>query len=123
MSQETLTRRNLLVAGAAAGVAGVAAAVQAQETQTTEDKDGQRGRSKRQQKTIDESKAARGSGVVEWHIDGPDLVIGQPVCPLFPEYFYEAVITRQEEAEIRYLIWNKIAPPGTGAIERVCVND
>lgn len=115
MKPYLLKRRDAIAGGFAGGMALVGVGAVAQETSA--------GRSSPNARTIDESKAKRGNGVLEWHIDGPQLVIGQPVCPFFPEYFYQVIIDRQEQAEIRYLIWNKIAPPGTGAIERVCVND
>jgi hypothetical protein len=72
---------------------------------------------------IGEGKHPKGKGVFHWSIDGPAEVIGQPACPLHPEFFYEVLVEDQTDAEILHIIWNKKPPSGSTAIERVCIDN
>ena len=70
-----------------------------------------------------EGKHRKGTGALEWRIEGPATVIGQPGCPIHPEFFYEVLISKQTNAEIQHIIWSKKPPSGTTAIERVLIDN
>ncbi len=72
---------------------------------------------------IGENAHPAAKGELQWSIDGPTDVIGQPACPIYPEFFYEAVFTKQQDAEILHIIWNKKPPAGSTAIERVMIDN
>ena len=74
-------------------------------------------------RTFGEKSHPDGRGVFRWSIDGPTEVIGQPACPIHPEFFYEVLVEEQADAEILHIIWNKKPPAGTDAIERVCIDN
>jgi hypothetical protein len=68
-------------------------------------------------------KHPRSLAAFTWDLLGPTLVIGQPACPIYPEFFYEVGVNSQTDAEIQHIIWNKKPPAGSTAIERVCVDN
>jgi hypothetical protein len=72
---------------------------------------------------IGENKHPKGKGVLDWSILGPTEVIGQPACPIYPEFFYEVAVNSQTDAKILHIIWNKKPPTGTTAIERVMIDN
>lgn len=72
---------------------------------------------------IGEDKHPKGKGTFRWSVVGPTDVIGQPACPIQPEFFYEVAVEEQTDAEILHIIWNKKPPTGTTAIERVCTDN
>jgi hypothetical protein len=72
---------------------------------------------------IGENKHRLGTGVLDWGIDGPATVVGQPACPIHPEFFYEVFINNQVDSKILHIIWNKKPPAGSTAIERVMIDN
>ena len=114
-----ITRRGLLAGVAVTGVGFVLNGVNA------EDKKPERPLKAvtRSKKTINEAAAPQGRGKFEWTILGPTEVVGQPACPEFPEYYFQVAEIESIDAEVRHVIWNKQAPAGTDAIERVIVDD
>lgn len=76
-----------------------------------------------QPRMLGEGKHPRSKATFDWDILGPTTVIGQPACPIYPEFFYEVALNNQADAELQHIIWNKKPPAGSTAIERVCIDN
>lgn len=119
--RETLSRRAMLLAGAGVGATALAAAPENDEKGSNDPP--KAGAHQKSRKTYNEEKAPQGRGAITWSIIGPQKVVGRPACPEFPEYYYQVAVSDSTDAKITHVIWNKQAPAGTGAIERVIIDN